>query len=103
MPVNEQEAAYNRFATPESKLISRDGLTKVASVNFKNLHVPLLITSGTTDTIVPAKLNRANYEKYKISFAKVDYIEFEGRNHFVLGQPTWQEDASHILNWIEKL
>jgi pimeloyl-ACP methyl ester carboxylesterase len=103
MPVNEQEAAYNRFATPESKLISRDGLTKVASVNFKNLHVPLLITSGTTDTIVPAKLNRANYEKYKTSFAKVDYMEFEGRNHFVLGQPTWLEDARHILNWIEKL
>jgi pimeloyl-ACP methyl ester carboxylesterase len=103
MRVEDQQAGYNRFATPESKLISRDGLTKAAHVNFKDLHQPLLITSGTTDTIVPAKLNLANYKKYSVAFAKVDYMEFEGRNHFVLGQPTWQEDARYILNWIEKL
>ena len=25
---------------------------------------------------------------------------FSGRNHFVLGQPTWKEDASFIYDWI---
>ena len=102
MPLQQQQTAYENFAIPESKLISRDALTGAAHVDYKRSHLPLLIISGSTDQIVPAALNLANYKKYKlVSFCQTDYKEFEGRNHFVLGQPTWMEDAAYILKWLQ--
>jgi pimeloyl-ACP methyl ester carboxylesterase len=101
MPCKDQKEAYYRFAIPESKLIVRDTITSVAKVNFKKPHAPLLITSGSEDHTIPASLNYANYKKYKHSNSVTHYKEFKGRNHFVLGQPTWREDADYILNWLE--
>ena len=100
MPEDEQKAAYDKFCIPESKLISRDGLTKAAHIDFSKHHAPLLITAGDTDHIVPAKLNYANFKKYS-SFAITSFKEFPGRNHFVLGQPTWREDAQYIYDWLK--
>ena len=62
----------------------------------------MLLTSGTDDHTIPASLNYANYKKYKRSNSVTDYKEFEGRNHFVLGQSTWKEDADYILDWLGK-
>jgi hypothetical protein len=56
--------------------------------------------SGSIDNIMPASVNLTNYKKYMNGSSIVDYKEFDGRNHFVLGQPTWKEDADYILNWI---
>ena len=104
MPLAEQRAAYEKYTVPESKTVTRGGLTNAAKVDFSKPHPPLLLTSGTIDHIIPAHLNKRNFQKY----AKTDsvnsvteYKEFEGRNHFVLGQPSWKEDAAYILNWIE--
>jgi pimeloyl-ACP methyl ester carboxylesterase len=98
-----QKEAYYKFAIPESKLIVRDTITKAASVNFDNPHAPLLLTAGTDDNTIPASLNYANYKKYKNSNSITDYKTFKGRNHFILGQPTWREDADYILEWLNKL
>ncbi len=103
MDCDAQKEAYYKFAIPESKLIVRDTITKAAKVNFENPHAPLLLTSGSDDHTIPASLNYANYKKYKKSNSITHYKEFKGRNHFVLGQPTWKEDADYILNWIGKL
>lgn len=100
MPLDQQKAAYYQFAIPESKLIVRDTITAAAHVDFSKPHAPLLLTSGSTDNTIPASLNYDNYRKYQHSDSITDYKEFEGRNHFVLGQPTWKEDADYILNWI---
>ncbi|NLR78439.1 alpha/beta hydrolase [Chitinophaga eiseniae] len=97
-----QKDAYYKQAIPESKLIVRDTITKAARVNFRNPHAPLLLTSGTTDHTIPASLNYANYKKYRKSNSVTDYKAFEGRNHFVLGQPTWKEDADFILDWLNR-
>lgn len=101
MPELAQKAAYEKYCIPESKLISRDGLTKAAHIDFTKYHAPLLITAGSDDHIVPAKLNYANYKKYK-SFSITEFKQFPGRNHFVLGQPTWREDAQYIYEWLQK-
>jgi pimeloyl-ACP methyl ester carboxylesterase len=95
-----QKDAYEKYAIPESKLISRDGLTKAAKIDFNRAHAPLLFLAGSTDNIMPASLNYSNYKKYSKSNFITDYKEFPGRNHFVLGQPTWKEDADYILNWL---
>lgn len=102
MTLDEQKAAYEANIIPESKTVARGGLTSAAKVDFNKPHVPLLLTSGDLDTIIPMHLNVRNYKKYKQNGSVVEYKEFKGRNHFVLGQKTWREDADYILDWIHK-
>jgi pimeloyl-ACP methyl ester carboxylesterase len=102
MPEAEQRASYERLTIPESKTVARAGLSKQAAVDYKKQHAPLLITSGSKDHILPAHLNRRNFKKYKQNGSVTDYKEFEGRNHYVLGLPTWKEDADYILDWIAR-
>jgi pimeloyl-ACP methyl ester carboxylesterase len=102
MSCEEQKQAYYQFAIPESKLIVRDTISNAARINFENPHAPLLLTSGTEDHSIPASLNYTNYKRYRKSNSVTDYKEFKGRNHFVLGQPTWKEDADYILGWLKK-
>jgi len=102
MPLKEQQLAYEQNTIPESKTVARGGLTKAAAVDFAKPHVPLLITSGTEDTIIPAHLNFRNFKRYVKNGSVLDYKEFQGRNHYVLGQSTWKEDADYILDWLGK-
>ncbi|MFD2933421.1 alpha/beta hydrolase [Spirosoma flavum] len=102
MPLEEQQAAYEANTIPESKNVARGGLTSAAHVDYEKPHPPLLLTSGSIDNIIPAHLNHRNYEAYKSSGSVLDYKEFPGRNHYVLGQPTWKEDADYILAWLDK-
>ncbi len=101
MQLEEQKEAYNKNAIPESKSLARGALTRDAKVDFKKPHAPLLFTSGSEDHIIPASLNQRNVKKYEKNDSVLDYKEFPGRNHFVLGQPTWKEDADYILGWID--
>lgn len=104
MPLAEQKAAYENLTIPESKTVARGGLTNAAKVDYNKPHPPLLLTSGTDDTITPAHLNIRNFKRYKKDNESIlEYKEFAGRNHFVLGQPSWKEDAEYILNWIKRL
>lgn len=104
MSLLEQRKAYAENTIPESKTVARGGLTSAAKVDFKKAHAPLLITSGDQDNIIPAHLNLRNFKKYKQREDSIlEYKEFQGRNHFVVGLPTWKEDADYILNWLEKL
>ncbi|WEA01785.1 alpha/beta hydrolase [Mucilaginibacter sp. SJ] len=103
MPLETQRKAYERNVLPESKTVTRGGLTSAAKVDFKKAHVPLLITSGSNDHIIPAHLNARNFKRYQQNGSITEYKEFPGRNHFVLGQPSWKEDADFILQWIEKV
>ncbi|MHA3789433.1 alpha/beta fold hydrolase [Flavobacterium hauense] len=101
MPEEQQIAAYYEFVVPESKLVLRDALTKVGKINFKNPHAPLLILSGSSDTMIPASLNYSNYKRYKDKNSVTDYMEFENSNHFVLGLPTWKNEAAFVACWLE--
>jgi len=100
MPLEEQKAAYEKFTIPESKTVARGGLTTAVKVDYKKSHPPLLILAGSKDNIIPAHLNRRNFKKYKRNGSLLEYKEFEGNNHFVLGLPSWKETANYVLNWI---
>ncbi len=97
----EQEKAYEANCIPESKLLIRDGLTKAAHVDFAKPHPPLLILAGSTDHCVPASLNHRNFKKYKQNGSVVDFKELPNRSHYVLGLPSWTEDAQVILDWLQ--
>jgi pimeloyl-ACP methyl ester carboxylesterase len=103
MALDVQRDSYEKYTIPESKTVARGGLSSAAKVDFKKSHPPLLITSGSEDTIIPAHLNIRNYNRYVKNDSVLDYKEFQGRNHFVLGQPTWKEDADYILEWLSRL
>jgi pimeloyl-ACP methyl ester carboxylesterase len=102
MPEAEQRATYEKYATPESAKLIRGGLTDAAKVDFKKYHDPLLIVAGDKDHFFPPAINYKNFKKYKNQNAITEYKVFEGRNHNVLGLPTWKENADYILNWMSK-
>lgn len=103
MSYEEQKDAYYKLLVPESKLLVRDATTSAAKIDFTRPHAPLLFLSGSTDHFIPASLNNTNYKKYTHTSSITDYKEFVGRNHFVLGQPGWQENADFILKWLNEL
>jgi pimeloyl-ACP methyl ester carboxylesterase len=102
MPLAEQKAAYDKLLAPESKTLARNCLTSMAKVDYKRPHAPLLFTSGSKDHIMPAHLNIRNYKKYKKNNSVLEYKEFPGRNHYVLAQRTWKEDADYIIDWLNR-
>jgi len=103
LPQDVQQTGYDRFVVPESKLIVRDTTTSAAKIDFDRPHNPLLLIAGSADHTIPASLNRSNFKRYKHQNSITDFKEFEFRNHFVLGQPGWQEIALYIQKWLEKI
>ena len=99
MPLNEQRAAFERYVVPESRRIPRESLLS-AKIDFKKAHAPLLLIAGGNDNIIPPRLNKTNYQKYKAGSSVTDFKEFPGRNHFILGQKGWEEVADYCMEWI---
>lgn len=102
MSLADQQKSWEENTIPESKTVARGGLTAAAKVDFDKPHSPLLIISGSTDNIIPAHLNARNFKAYKQNGSITEYKEFPGKNHFVVGLPTWKEEADYILDWISK-
>ena|SRR6218665_251366 len=102
MPIACQEDGYERYTIPESKLIVRDTTTSAAKIDFSQPHPPLLFIAGSKDHAIPASLNLSNYKKYSHPGSITDFKEFQDRNHFVIGQPGWQEIALHIEEWLNQ-
>jgi pimeloyl-ACP methyl ester carboxylesterase len=103
LPEADQQAFYDRMAAPESKKTIRGALSRRARVNFSRPHAPLLFLAGSTDRIMPAALNRANFRRYRHAGSVTEYHELPGRSHALLGQPTWREDAVLVQRWLTKL
>jgi pimeloyl-ACP methyl ester carboxylesterase len=99
-PLPEQMEAYEKTVVPESRRVARGALGSVARIDFKKPHAPLLMIAGSADNIIPASLNKTNYERYKASPSVTDFKEFPGRTHYTLGQKGWEEVADYVLDWI---
>lgn len=96
----EQRDAYDRYAIPESRNIARSS-TKLR-VDFGKKRPPLLMIAGSNDNIIPASLDKSNFERYRNSGSVTDFKEFEGRTHFIIGQKGWQEVADYAIEWVER-
>ena len=102
----ESAAAYERYHVAAPGRFIWDGfLANVKPghqdtwVNFKNdERAPLLFIAGGVDHVMPASVNRSNFEHYT-SAAHTDYKEFAGRSHFTVGQQGWEDVAAYALNW----
>ena len=99
----QQKELYYLYAVPESKRIIREAFRCVAHIDFNKPHAPLLITSGSSDKLIPASLNYSNYKKYPSGNYITEYVEFKTHTHLVFGVPTWKEEANCVLHWLQEL
>jgi len=102
MTLEETRTAYEEYFVPESRNIPRTSRSKEAAIDFAKPHLPLLIVAGEKDHIIPASLNKKNYEAYKDTGSVTDFRVFPGRTHFICSQPGWEEVATYVKEWIEK-
>ncbi len=108
LPEAEQRAVYDQYVVPETGRIFFQAafalFNNVTTVNFRNSQrAPLLLIAGAADNNVPAAMNRANYQRYKNSSAVTEFKEFAGRCHWIIAQPGWEEVASYIDGWLNKV
>jgi alpha-beta hydrolase superfamily lysophospholipase len=101
LPLAEQQAAYERYVVPESRLVPQQSLASAGRVDFQKPHPPLLLIAGAEDHIIPAGLNRTNHARYEMSSSVTDYKEFDGRAHFIIGQKGWEEVADYSVAWLK--
>ena len=99
LPLDEQRRAYDREVVPESRVLASGALTPLGRVDFARDRAPLLFIAGEVDHIMPARLNRTNYERYRDSPAITDFKEFAGRAHYIIAEPGWEEVADFALDW----
>jgi pimeloyl-ACP methyl ester carboxylesterase len=103
MTMAETQDAYDQYVVPESRNIPRSTTGKAGSIDFQKPHAPLLIIAGEKDNIIPASLNRKNFEAYKHKGSRTDFKEFEGRTHYICGQKGWEEVAQHCYAWLQEV
>ena len=102
LPLQDQQAAFERYVVPESRRVPAGSLTRVAAIDFRQPHPPLLLIAGANDHLIPASLNRTNFARYKRSTSITDFKEFPGRAHFIIGQDGWQEVAGTVATWMQE-
>ena len=103
MTMDQTKIEFNKFVVPESRNIPRSSAKNDGKIDFKKSHAPLLFIAGEKDHIIPASLNRKNFEAYKDKNSKTDFKEFPGRTHYICGQHNWEEVAEYIIDWIKNL
>lgn len=106
LPESDARAEYEREVIPASgRAIFQAALANLtpnslATINFENnSRAPLLFIGGEQDVIMPAALNRKNFQKYQASSAVTEYKEFPGRSHYLIAEKGWEEVAEYALNW----
>ena len=102
MTREESDAQFEQFAVPESRQTHRASLQRVAKIDTKKPHVPLLFLGGLKDIIVPNVLVRKTIKKYTHENSILDSKFYEGKDHFICGAPGWEEVAEDCLDWLSK-
>ncbi|HEV7768030.1 MAG TPA: alpha/beta hydrolase [Thermoanaerobaculia bacterium] len=103
LPLAEQRKAYDADVVPESRTLGRGGLSKAAKIDFKRAHAPLLLIAGEKDHIMPASLNRTNYNAYRKGNPSsiTEFKEYPRKAHYSIigGNAGWEEVADYALDW----
>lgn len=104
LPERERAVAFDAVAVPESYKVSRElVLNSFSNIDFSKPHNPILFIGGGSDAIFPSSLTTTLARKYKDRNSRVDLKIFQGKSHFICGEPGWEAVADYILDWYEKL
>ncbi len=102
IPEPEQERLFAALTIPASRRLGKGALSEVSAVDYEKARGPLLFVSGAEDHIIPASVNRNNAAAYAPSAGVTALREFDGRGHFFIRQPGWEDVADSIVRWIEE-
>jgi pimeloyl-ACP methyl ester carboxylesterase len=95
--------AYTRYVIPAPGMIFHQAALWIGSwVDTRARKQPLLFTGGTEDRLASTYLAKAAFRSQSKSAARTDYIEFEGRSHFLCAEPGWEEVAAQIADWLRR-
>jgi hypothetical protein len=104
LPEGDRSRAFENIAVPESYKVSRQlVLNAFSNIDFNRPHEPILFIGGSSDNIFPASLTTTLANSYKDKNSRVDLKIFEGKSHYLCGEPGWEKVADHILTWFEKV
>ncbi|MBF9237894.1 alpha/beta hydrolase [Hymenobacter sp. BT683] len=103
IPDAEKADAFEKFAVPESYKVSRQLVfNSFSNLDFKKPHAPILFIGGGSDNIFPPSLTQRIAGRYKDVNSPVHVKIFEGKSHFICGEPGWEKVADYILDWYEQ-
>lgn len=95
------DEAYGSYVIPCPGMIFHQAAFWIGSwVDTRGRKQLLLFTGGTHDRLASTYLAKAACRAQSRSSAPTDYIEFEGRSHFLCAEPGWEEVAGAITSWL---
>jgi pimeloyl-ACP methyl ester carboxylesterase len=93
---------YASSYVPESRRVGAGPTKKVARIDFSASRGPLLLVAGGADHIIPAKLNYKNFRKYGKTPGYTEFVLFDGRDHWTIAGPGWEQVADEVASWLGK-
>jgi len=100
LPDDEATAIFQQYIVPESRRVGRGTSAPVAKIDFSQPHGPLLLIAGGDDHIIPADLNRKNFERYSDAGSVTDFRQFDGRCHTLTVDRQWRDVADYVKGWL---
>lgn len=97
----DSHAAYEAYATHDSRKVFRDCLGTAGQLDTEIPHAPLLLVAGEEDQICPASLVEKNFKAYTDEQSITAYREFAQRSHYICGEPGWEEVAGYVYDWLQ--
>lgn len=95
--------AFEETATHDSRNVLRGCLGEYGTIDLDTPHVPMLFVAGKEDRIIPYELVEKTVKAYEeAESGSVTYAEFEGKSHFICGEPGWEVIAERIHSWIQQ-
>lgn len=97
------DEAYGSYVIPCPGIIFHQAAFWIGSwVDTRGRRQPLLFTGGTEDRLASTYLSKAACRAQSRSSAQTDYVEFEGRSHFLCAEPGCEEVAETIIHWLSQ-
>lgn len=104
----ESQAAWERYAAPAASKVLFAGAAANApfpktplAVDWKAPKAPLFLLGGGEDHVVPSKVVRRAAGKYQ--GGRVDFKEYAGKSHFIVGEPGWEAVIADVDAWIREV
>lgn len=105
LPAEAQKQIYASLVHESGRAAAEIGFwlfdaRKAAAVDESRITCPVLVVAGGEDRITPAAVVRRVAAKYK---SVSTYKEFADHAHWVVGEPGWQDVASYVADWLERV
>jgi pimeloyl-ACP methyl ester carboxylesterase len=97
LPHAEQEEVYRRMIPAPGRQGLEVALMGIP-VNADRVRSPMLVIAGSDDKLTPPYVTQAIALKYA-----AEYREYPEHAHYIIREPKWEQVASYIFEWLEKI